>query len=836
QGMFRWQARTIQRSPQLVLLVLGAVTLALLAGFLVRDRPEGPIDSTGIFLPADSDLADATDAIRESFPAAADLRVVQILAKGDVLTADSLRTVNDLQTAIISDPEIAPFLVNDPLYGYVQLLELAAADVGLSLETLTDAQVSLGLAQLAQDPERAELNDLLGRFVARGGDGAPIAGLSLVILDDVGDALGQEAAQLRAHEIADSFDTASLDVTIITLAKSDAEGKDAREENLLILTVIALAVIVVLLALFYRTQSDVHITMLGLGMTILWTFGALSWLSPGGVGIVDPDNILLTLVPVLLISLSVDYALQIVGRYREALREGNEGGGNAEHAKDTGEGGDASGRAIARSVRLCGVPVLLAAGTTAISLLANLSSRFEPIADFGIIASIGVISGWVVMANFVPSARLILDRRLAAKGKAPTTRPLADTIPGAGAVLPRVATGVARRPLPVIIVALALTVLSVVAANNLSTSFAVKDFLPNDSDTFQSFDFLEENFDGSATLMTVLIETDLDNARAVRNLTDLHATLVDPLRRPDGIVGPPLASAGTLLADSTEQSGGNYDPAVAAAFDHLNTSITATDEEARQAWDLLRSADPEGFAEVLDLRTGELDRTIIQIPVAVESNEALQELITELETLWGGDSSEITVTGGDALIALITEELADSQVLSVGLVIAAALSILVAYFAISQARPLLGLITIIPIAVTLSWLLGAMWVFGISYNMGTALMVVLTIGIGVDYTIHLTHRFLEELEESARVVDAIRGAMVTTGGALLASALTTALGLLALLFSPLMPMQELGILAAVAILFGLIATFTVLPPLLVLWAHYHRWRTHEAGLVSAGGG
>ena len=817
--MFRWQARIIQKSPQLVLLALGAITLALLAGFLVRDRPEGPIDSTGIFLPANSDLAEATDAIRESFPAAADLRVVQILAKGDVFTADSLRTVKGLQAAIVSDPEIAPFLVDEPLYGYVQLIELAAADVGLSMDVLTDAQVSLGLAHLAQDPERAELNDLLERFVARDSAGAPIAGLSLIILDDAGDALGQETAQLRAHEIVEGFDTASLDVTIITLAKSDAEGKDAREENLLILTVIALAVIVVLLALFYRTQSDVHITMLGLGMTILWTFGALSWLSPGGAGIVDPDNILLTLVPVLLISLSVDYALQIVGRYREVLRDGKEGGD------------DASGRAIARSVRLCGVPVLLAAGTTAVSLLANLSSRFEPIADFGIIASVGVISGWIVMANFVPAARLMLDRRLAAKGRGPTTAPLSDTIPGAAAVLPRVATGVARRPLPVITAAVALTVLAVVAASNLSTSFAVKDFLPKDSDTFKSFDFLEENFDGSATLMTVLIETDLDNSRAVRDLTDLHTTLVDPLRRPDGVVGPPLASAGTLLADWTDQSGGNHDPAVTAAFDHLNTSITATDEEARQAWDLLRSADPKGFAEVLDLRSHGPDRTIIQIPVAVQSNEALQELIDELEALWGGDRSEITVTGGDALIALITEELANSQILSVGLVIAAALAILVAYFGISQSRPLLGLITIIPIAVTLSWLLGAMWVFGISYNMGTALMVVLTIGIGVDYTIHMTHRFLEELQESARVVDAIRGAMVTTGGALLASALTTALGLLALLFSPLVPMQELGILAAVAILFGLIATFTVLPPLLVLWAHYHRWRNHEASLV-----
>ena len=822
--MFRWQARKIQKSPTLVLLALGAVTLALLAGFLVRDQPEGPIDSTGIFLPADSDLAEATDVIRESFPAAADLRVVQILAKGDVLSADSLRTVKDLQTAIVSDPEIAPFLVDEPLYGYVQLIELAAADVGISLDTITDAQVSLGLAQLAQDPDRAELNDLLGRFVARDDAGIPIAGLSLIILDDVDDALGQETAQLQAHEIADSFDASPLDVTIITLAKSDAEGKDAREENLVVLTVIALVIIVVLLALFYRTQSDVHITMLGLGMTILWTLGAISWLSPGGAGIVDPDNILLTLVPVLLISLSVDYALQIIGRYREGLRE------------DPEPDEDASGRAIARSVRLCGVPVLLAAGTTAVSLLANLSSRFEPIADFGIIASIGVISGWIVMTSFVPAARLVLDRRLAAKGKKPTTRPVADTIPGAAAVLPRVATAVVRRPIPVLSAVIVVTVLAVVAAGNLSTTFAVKDFLPKDSDTFRSFDFLEENFDGSATLMTVLIETDLDSNRAVQDLTGLHSTLVDSQRRPNGIVGPPLASAGTLLADWTDrsgQAGDRYDSDVAAAFESLAAGSGATDEEVRGAWEQLRRADPEGFAEVIDLRANGLDRTIIQIPVAVEDNEALQVLIDELESLWGGASGVITVTGGDALIALITEELAASQALSVGLVIAAALAILVAYFSISRSRPALGLITIIPIAVTLAWLLGAMWVFGISYNMGTALMVVLTIGIGVDYTIHLTHRFLEEHEEAEQVVDGIRNAMTTTGGALLASALTTALGLLALLFSPLVPMQELGILAAVAILFGLIATFTVLPSLLVLWARYHRWRDHNASLASS---
>ncbi len=818
--MFSWQSRIIRRSPKRVLAVLGAVTLALLAGVLVQDEPEGPIDSTSIFLPAGSDLAAATDVIRESFPAAADLRVVQILAKGDVLAAESLRAINDLQTTISSDPAVQPFLVAEPLYGYVQLIELAAAEAGLSLATITDTQVSLGLAQLASDPQRAELYDLLQRFIARDATGEPTAGLSLIILDDAGDALGQEQAQLRAHEIAESTDTGTLDTSIITLAKSDAEAKEARDRNLIVVTLIALAVIVVLLAAFYRTQSDVHITMAGLGMTILWTLGAQAWLSPGGAGIVDPDNILLTLVPVLLISLAVDYALQITGRYREALRD------------DAERSPDASGRAIARSVRLCGVPVLLAAGTTAISLLANLTSRFKPIAEFGIIASIGVVSGWIVMTSFVPAARLALDRWRATKGREPAIQPIADTIPGAAAALPRIAAIVVRRPLPVLAAAIAVTVLAVVAATNLSTTFAVKDFLPRDSQVAEDFDYLDENFDGSATLMTVLIETDLDSARAVRELSDLHTILVDPARRPDGIIGPPLSSAGTLLADRTRgagQAGGDGEAAVADAFAELRSDATATEEDSRRAWALLEGVDAAGFAEVLDFRADGPDRTIIQIPVAVESNEALQELIEEIEALWGGDTSEITVTGGDALIALITDELAASQVSSVSLVVAAALAILVLYFGLSERRPLLGLITILPITVTLAWLLGAMWLFGISYNMSTALMVVLTIGIGVDYTIHLTHRFLEEYRESPQVPEALRRAMITTGGALLGSALTTALGLLMLLFSPLRPMQELGVLAAVAILLGLIATFTVLPPLLVLWSRYHRWRGHETG-------
>jgi predicted RND superfamily exporter protein len=66
--------------------------------------------------------------------------------------------------------------------------------------------------------------------------------------------------------------------------------------------------------------------------------------------------------------------------------------------------------------------------------------------------------------------------------------------------------------------------------------------------------------------------------------------------------------------------------------------------------------------------------------------------------------------------------------------------------------------------------------------------------------------------------------MRTTGAALIGSALTTALGFAVLVFSPLAPMQQFGLLTAVTIAYSLIGAFAVLPPMLVLWAIYHRWR------------
>ena len=48
-----------------------------------------------------------------------------------------------------------------------------------------------------------------------------------------------------------------------------------------------------------------------------------------------------------------------------------------------------------------------------------------------------------------------------------------------------------------------------------------------------------------------------------------------------------------------------------------------------------------------------------------------------------------------------------------------------------------------------------------------------------------------------------------------------------LLFSPLTPFRQFGIVTGITILFALVVAVAVVPPLLVVWAAYHEWRTRE---------
>ena len=86
----------------------------------------------------------------------------------------------------------------------------------------------------------------------------------------------------------------------------------------------------------------------------------------------------------------------------------------------------------------------------------------------------------------------------------------------------------------------------------------------------------------------------------------------------------------------------------------------------------------------------------------------------------------------------------------------------------------------------------------------------------------------KDLATGKSLIDATTTTLGTTGSALIGSALTTALAFAVLLFSPLVPFQQFGLVTGITILYALIASIVIVPPMLIVWAAYHEWRAGMA--------
>ncbi|MFF0682686.1 MMPL family transporter [Streptomyces tendae] len=103
------------------------------------------------------------------------------------------------------------------------------------------------------------------------------------------------------------------------------------------------------------------------------------------------------------------------------------------------------------------------------------------------------------------------------------------------------------------------------------------------------------------------------------------------------------------------------------------------------------------------------------------------------------------------------------------------------------------------------------------------ILSILVIGAATDYALLLTARFREELARHPDRFGAVRAALRDSWGAVVASAATVALGLLALLLSDLTNNRALGPVGAIGIVCSVLSTLTFLPAVLVLLGRVAYW-------------
>jgi len=803
--LFEAYGRYVGHRPWVALGSVLAITVIAVIGLtLTADQA----DENEAFLPDNSELVAANANLAESFPQSSALEVVQVVLRGDVLSPGGAADAFAATQAAAADVGLAPFVVpSRPTTSPGHLLRAILAGPGgspvdVNLASVSQADIDTALA----DEANGELVAALEGLVARDSTGKVVGGIGVVTVNANNDAEGLAAAQIEVDAVVEAVGLSELGpARTLSNGKINMESDDSSASSLAVLMGVAFLVIAVLLVLIYRQASDVLLSMGGLILTIVWALGFQGLLGPGGLSIIGAPSVLGQMVPVMMIGLCVDYGIQGTSRYREACADG----------KDATEG-------ISEAVAAVLLPLGLAGGTTIISFLTNLFGEIPGLADFGVVAGVGVASGLYIFLTAVPAARVIIDRRRQAAGKALVTRSMDEGIPGAGALVEKIGAATVRKPGLILGATAVITVFFGGLTTQLETSFNSTDFLPNGTETKEDILFLDEFLGGNTEPVTVLVEAEIANDRTLRNLLDFSSALEDPIQRPAAVSSTVTASLGVFfdgLPAATQAE-------IAVLTSDLDNPLVIDSAIIQQALDIMQDADPQGFDAVVAYGAdGDVDRTILQFDALTGDSQRTRELFEDVDGLWFGEDDEITPIASEIISLEVTDSLTDSQATSILLTILAATVVLTIFFWATEFRPMLAVLSVFPILLVLIWVLGTMVLLGYSYNVITALITALSIGIGVDYTIHITHRFLEERERGANsIAAAINNTMHTTGGALIGSALTTALGFAVLVFSPIPPMGQFGLLTAITVAYSLIAAIVVLPPMLVTWAAYHDWR------------
>jgi len=128
-----------------------------------------------------------------------------------------------------------------------------------------------------------------------------------------------------------------------------------------------------------------------------------------------------------------------------------------------------------------------------------------------------------------------------------------------------------------------------------------------------------------------------------------------------------------------------------------------------------------------------------------------------------------------------------------------------------------AVVAIIPTVIAALAILGFMGVFGLPLDMMTITVAAITVGIGVDNTIHYVHRFKRELSVDGDYIGSMYRAHQSIGRAMFYTSVIIIFGFAIMVLSEFIPTIYFGLLTGLAMFFALLGALLLLPQLLIMF-------------------
>ena len=539
---------------------------------------------------------------------------------------------------------------------------------------------------------------------------------------------------------------------------------------------------VLILSIIFRQFRWVIVPLVSAGLSALFTTGLISWIG-WKVTVVSANFIALLMI------IGISLTVHLVVRYREITSKFNDISHN---------------EALKRTLSQMFLPCLYTALTTMVAFASLIISDIRPIIDFGLLMVLSIFIAFSVSFVFFGSLASLMNKNLK------------DTnIDYSSGFTTWINSLVVRFKNIILLISLLGFIFSIVGINKLSVENKFIDYFKPTTEIYKGLSLIDKKLGGTAPLDIIISapennfendyesEDDFDdfgleteqygywfNSQNLSYLEEIHDYLE---ARPE--IGKVLSvSSAIKLAEIVK---GNK-------LDDLELA-------------LLRKVLPEDINnQLLSSYISEDDNQVRLSARVIESMDGLnrKNLIEEVKNDLIKDyeltEDQFYLSGISVIYNNLLQSLFQSLIGSLSIVFAAIFAMFIILF-----RSLyMAIIAMIPNLLSASSVLGIIGWSGIPIDIMTVTVAAISIGIGVDNTIHYVHRFLKEYEQNNNYDLAIKNSHSTIGRAMFYTSLTIVLGFMILVSSNFNPSVFFGIFTSFSMIVAILAALMLLPVLI----------------------
>ncbi len=551
--------------------------------------------------------------------------------------------------------------------------------------------------------------------------------------------------------------------------------------------------LIVALMYFFRKLRWVALPMFCCLISIIVMVGFLGWLD-WRITVISSNFISLLLI------ITMSLTIHLIVRYRILIQN------NPTADQKT---------LVFETMRIMAEPCFYTALTTIVAFCSLVVSDIRPVIDFGWMMTIGISFAFALNFILFPAVLSLLPpEKLTARRDFTQSFTL------------RMASITQHYPKSIVLFCLTLAIVGVLGISQLEVENRFIDHFKSTTEIYQGMELIDTQLGGTIPLDFVI---DAD--------ADFYASL-EELEEADNVFEDPFADEEEDSNETTYWFNGDMLQKVEKIHDYLEqlpeigkvlsiatgmkVFLQLNDGRIPDDYELavLRKWVPEEVKKALidpylseDGNQTRITMRLIESAPTLKRKELIHKIKAYLVNDMEFTDANVHPTGLAVLYSNLLQSLYKSQILTLGAVF---LSILAMFMVLFRGLAL-SCLALMPNLLAAGMVLGLMGWVGIPLDLMTITIAAITIGIGVDDTIHYIHRFQVEFKKYGNYLETVKACHGSIGIAMYYTSLTIAAGFSILALSSFIPTIYFGLLTGFAMLVALLSNLTLLAALLILF-------------------